>query len=134
MTVVDASAVVDLLVPQHPARRDFLAQELPEPTRPWLAPDVLVFEVFAVVRRHLLRSFLPEASASKALERLLRLPVELVPATRLLPAAWELRDRLAAADSLYAALALAASEALLTTDVRLARAAAEVGIETRTPA
>jgi predicted nucleic acid-binding protein len=56
-----------------------------------------------------------------------------MPTAALLGAAWSLRDKLSAADSLYAALALRAAEPLLTTDLRLARAAAAVGVEVRTP-
>lgn len=133
MTVVDASAVVDLLVPQDDRHRVLLVAELPEPASPWLAPDILIFEVFAVVRRHLLRRVLPERGATRAMQRLPRLPIDLVPATSLLPVAWSLRDRFSAADSLYAALALRSAEPLLTTDLRLARAARDVGVETRTP-
>lgn len=134
MTVVDASAVVDLLVPQDAGRRDFLLAQLPEPEAPWLAPDVLVFEVFAVIRRHVLRGVLAETAAGRALERLERLPIDLVPTASLIRAAWPLRDRLAAADSLYAALALRAREPLLTTDGRLARAGGARGLEIRAPA
>ena len=66
MTVVDASAVVDLLVPPDAGRRDFLVAQLPEPSAPWLAPDVLLFEVFAVIRRHVLRRVLSEPAAAIA--------------------------------------------------------------------
>jgi predicted nucleic acid-binding protein len=133
VTIVDASAIIDLLAPPDLARRDFLVLQLPDPAAPWLAPDILVFEVFAVVRRHVLRGAMPDTDGGRALQRLLRLPIELVPAASLLSAAWPLRDRFSAADSLYAALALRAAEPLLTTDVRLARAATSAGIEARTP-
>jgi predicted nucleic acid-binding protein len=133
VTVVDASAVVDLLVPPDVARRDFLIAQLPEPAAPWLAPDVLLFEVFAVIRRHVLRRVLAESAAATALRRLRRLPIELVPTTGVIGAAWLLRDRFAAADSLYAAVALGSSDRLLTTDLRLARAARDAGIEALVP-
>lgn len=133
MSVVDASAIVDLLTPPDLTRRDFLIAELPEPAAPWLAPDVLPFEVFAVVRRHLLRGALADAAAARALQRLARLPIELIPTLALLPVAWPLRERCGAADSLYAALALQAAEPLLTTDLRLARAATAAGAAVRTP-
>jgi predicted nucleic acid-binding protein len=133
VTVVDASAVVDLLVPPDVERRDFLVAQLPEPSAPWLAPDVLLFEVFAVIRRHVLRRALPETVAAAALHRLRRLPIELVPTSGLIGAAWLLRDRFAAADSLYAAVALGASDALLTTDLRFARAARDAAIEAIVP-
>jgi predicted nucleic acid-binding protein len=132
VTVVDASAIVDLLVPPDVTRRDLLIAELPEPAAPWLAPDVLMFEVFAVLRRYVLRGVLPDAAAARGLQRLLRLPIELFPTASLMPAAWSLRENFSAADALYAALALRATEPLLTTDVRLARAAIAAGVEVRT--
>jgi predicted nucleic acid-binding protein len=49
-------------------------------------------------------------------------------------AAWTLRNRFSAADSLYAALAIRASEPLLTSDMRLARAASDSGIDVHKPA
>lgn len=134
MTVVDASAIVDLLAPPDTARRDRLIAELPEPAVPWLAPDILVFEVFAVFRRHVLRSVLTNAAASRALQRLRGLPIDLLPTASLFRDAWSLRDSFAAADSLYAALAMRAGEPLLTTDLRLARAATAAGIEVRASA
>lgn len=134
MTVVDASAIVDLLAPPDTRRRDLLIAELPEPAVPWLAPDILMFEVFAVFRRHVLRGVLSNAAAGRGLQRLRRLPIELIPTASLLPAAWSLRDNFSAADSLYAALARRAAEPLLTTDLRLARAAIAAGVEVRTPA
>jgi predicted nucleic acid-binding protein len=134
VTVVDASAVVDLLVPPDVARRDFLVAQLPEPSTPWLAPDVLLFGVFAVMRRHVLRRVLAESLAATALQRLRRLPIELVPTTGLIGPAWLLRHRFAAADSLYAAVALGSGDTLLTSDRRFARAARDVGIEAVVPA
>ena len=133
MTVVDASAIVDLLAPPDATRRDRLIAELPEPAVPWLAPDILMFEVFAVLRRHVLHGVLSNAAAGRGLRRLRRLPLELMPTSSLIPAAWSLRDNFSAADSLYAALALRAAEPLLTTDSRLAHAATAAGVEVRTP-
>ena len=133
MTVIDASAVVDLLAPPDITRRDFVIAELPEPGEPWLAPDILPFEVFSVIRRHLLRGVLAVNLARTTLRRLRMLPIELVPTLGLLDAAWALRDRFSAGDSLYAALAIRAGEPLLTSDMRLARAASDTGIEVRKP-
>jgi predicted nucleic acid-binding protein len=131
MTVVDASAIVDLLVPPDRARREFVIAELPEPGAPWLAPDILAFEVLSVISRYSIRRVLVSNLAATALRRLRTLPIESVPTPSLLDAAWPLQDRFSAADALYAALALRAGEPLLTTDRRLARAAAHVGIEVR---
>jgi predicted nucleic acid-binding protein len=126
MTAIDASAIVDLLTPPDAARRDFAISELPEPGEPWLAPDILPFEVFSVVRRYVLRGVLAGNLAVTALRRLRALPIEFVPTPSLLDAAWVLRDRFSAGDSLYAALAIRAGEPLLTSDMRLARAATDV--------
>ncbi len=93
-----------------------------------------MFEVFAVLRRHALRRALSNVAAELALQRLRRLPIELIPTAGLISSAWSLRDNLSAADSLYAALAIGAAEALLTTDGRLARAASSAGIEVLAPA
>ncbi|HYM46096.1 MAG TPA: type II toxin-antitoxin system VapC family toxin [Solirubrobacteraceae bacterium] len=134
MTVVDASAIVDLLAPPDLARRDYLVTQLPEPSEPWLAPDILSFEVFSVIRRHALRGVLAGPLAAAALKRLRELPIEFVPTPTLLDSAWALRDRFSAGDSLYAVLAIRAGEPLLTTDMRLARAAVDTGIEVREPA
>jgi predicted nucleic acid-binding protein len=134
VTVVDASAIVDLLAPSNAKHRELLISELPEPAVPWLSPDILMFEVFAVFRRHVLRGMLSQATAARGLERLVRLPIELIPTASLLHAAWSLRDNFSAVDSLYAALALRAAEPLLTTDARLARAAAAGGLDVHTPA
>lgn len=133
MTVVDASAVVDLLIPPDTRRRDWMIDALPEPTDPWLAPDILTFEVFAVVRRHALRGALLPAAAWQRLQRLERLPIDMLPTWPLLSDAWALRDNLSAADSLYVALALRFGRPLLTSDLRLARAAEAAGIDVRVP-
>jgi len=131
--VIDASAVVDLLAPPDVRRRDFLLAQLPEPGEPWLAPDILAFEVFSVMRRHVLRGVLASNLAATALRRVRGLPIEFVSTLSLLDAAWALRERFSAGDSLYAALAIRAGEPLLTSDMRLARAASDTGIDVRKP-
>jgi predicted nucleic acid-binding protein len=131
MTVIDASAVVDLLAPPNRARQAALVREFPDPRTPWLAPDVLPFEVFAAFRRRSLKGLIAEPAARLALERLAQMPLELVPTMGLLPSAWVLRDGFGAADALYAALALRAGEPLLTTDTRLANAAGAAGVTVR---
>ena len=133
MTVVDASAVIDLLLPPNVTRRDFLISELPEPGLPWLAPDILPFEVFSVVRRQALRAVLSPALATQALRRLRALPLLYTPTASLLDVAWRLRATFSAADALYAALAISSREPLLTTDLRLARAAAAQAITVQAP-
>ncbi len=134
MTVVDASAVVDLLLPPADVeRRAFLLAEAPEPGEPWLAPDILPFEVFSVIRRQVLRDALPAKLATHALRRLRKLPITFIPTGSLLGPAWNLRTRFSAAGALYASLALRAQEPLLTTDKRLARAASAHSIAVLQP-
>jgi len=65
--------------------------------------------------------------------RLRALPLVYVPTATLLDAAWRLRDSFSAGDALYAALAISAGETLLTTDRRLARAAAVQAITVQAP-
>jgi predicted nucleic acid-binding protein len=129
MTVVDASAIIDLLVPTDPVRHDAIAQSLPQPAAPWLAPDILPFEVFSVVRRHVQRGKLPEELANRALRRLADLPIELIPTRSLIRPAWAQISRYSASTALYATLALRAKEPLLTTDPQLADEAREAGVE-----
>jgi len=129
MTVVDASVVLELLVPTDPARHDAIAQRLPQPATPWLAPDILAFEVFSVVCRHVRREKLSKEFASRALRRLTDLPIELVPTVSLIGPAWEWAPRYSTSIALYTALALRARESLLTADPRLADAARDAGAE-----
>ncbi len=129
MTVVDASAIIDLLVPTDPARHDAIAQSLPGPAAPWLAPDILPFEVFSVICRHLRRGKLPEDLADRALRRLVGLSIELVPTRSLIGPAWAQISRCSASIALYTTLALRANEPLLTTDAQLADPAREAGVE-----
>ncbi|MHB1538230.1 MAG: type II toxin-antitoxin system VapC family toxin [Acidimicrobiales bacterium] len=133
MSVVDASAIIDLLLPPSAACRDFLVGELPEPAQPWLAPDIILFEVLSAVRRHVLHGALPDSLAASTLHRLRTLPIELVPTAVLLDAAWTLRQNFSAADALYVALAARAREPLISSDRRLARAATTAAIEVRIP-
>jgi len=132
--VVDASAVIDVLVPPKSAVRDFLRLHLPSAALPWIAPEVLTFEVLAVARRRALRGEWPEATATAAVRDALELPLELVPMRPLAAGAWTRRHSVTAADALYLELAAATGEPFLTTDRRLARAAATVGIDAVCPA
>lgn len=133
MTIVDASVVIDLLAPRDEAHHQRLLQLLPADGDLWLAPDVLPFEVFAVMRRYVQRGELSGGDAERRLRRLPRLPIELLPTMSLLTTAWTLRENLGAADALYAAAAQEIDSPLMTTDARLARAAASAGIEAITP-
>ncbi len=122
MTVVDSSVLVDLL------RRDGVwrqARELFETPAPNAAPDIVVFEVMAALRRDVLRESLSDSRAAGALEDLGDLRIGLFPSMPLRGRAWELRHNLTAADALFTALAERLGEPLATKDRRLAAAARE---------
>lgn len=122
MTVLDSSAVLDFLLGQQGAREveSILARE-----REAAAPDLLVFEVLATLRRHVQRGVVREERAAAAVEDLGDLGVRLFPTLSLRQRAWELRENLTAADALFAALAELLAEPLATKDRGLAAAARE---------
>lgn len=132
--VVDASAVIDVLVPPELTVGAFLRRHLPSAAMPWMSPEVLTFEVLAVARRRALRGEWPESAATAAVREALEFPLELVPMRPLVAGAWNRRHSVTAADALYLELAAAAGEPFLTTDRRLARAAAAAGIDAISPA
>lgn len=128
MTVIDSSAVVDFLVGEEAAddTEALLARE-----RVLVAPDLLVFEVLAVLRRHALRGLITAERATAAVDDLGDLAIDLYPTLPLRERAWELRENLTAADALFVALAERLGEPLATKDRGLAAAArTHAGIET----
>lgn len=126
MSVIDSSAVVDVLIGEGVA---------PEATRIMgarsrvFAPDVLVFEVLAALRRLSLRGEIPADRAAGAVTDLGALPIRLVPSLGLRTRAWELRDAITAGDGLFVALAETLDQPLVTKDGALAR-----GMHGRSPA
>jgi predicted nucleic acid-binding protein len=132
MTVVDTSCVVDLLLGEPPA--DALAALLSESEDEPAAPDVLVFETLAVIRRLALRGEIVEHRAAGAVADLGDVRIALFPAMPLRDRAWDLRGAMTTADALFVALAEQLEEPLLTKDAALARAAAKHSeIEVRVP-
>jgi predicted nucleic acid-binding protein len=119
MTVLDTSAVIDALLGDGVAAdvHALLADA------PAAAPDLLVFEVLAVMRRSVLRGDLDAQRARAAIEDVGDLAVELFPSMSLRRRAWELRGNLTAADALFVALAEQLGEPLATKDAGLAEAA-----------
>lgn len=122
MTVIDSSAAVDLLLGAGVAAD---VEVLMESQGELAAPDLLVFEVLAVIRRQALRGQLADARATGAVQDLGDLAVELFPSLPLRGRAWELRSNLTAADALFVALAEQLGEPLATKDSALAKAAAK---------
>ncbi|MBA3327242.1 MAG: type II toxin-antitoxin system VapC family toxin [Solirubrobacterales bacterium] len=121
MTVIDSSGVVDLLLGGGAAEEvhrllrheDLLA-----------APDVLVFEVIAVLRRSALRGDIEERRARAAVDDLADTPIELFPSLSLRSRAWALRHNFTVADALFVALAEQVGEPIATKDAPLAAAVA----------
>ena len=128
MTVLDTSAAVDFLLASGVAG-DVEALLAREETA--AAPDLLVFEVLAVLRRDVRRGVLAPDRARGAIDDLGDLSVELFGTLPFRDRAWELRDNFTVADALFVALAERLREPLATKDRRLASAAREhAGIET----
>ncbi|MGH3666296.1 MAG: type II toxin-antitoxin system VapC family toxin [Egibacteraceae bacterium] len=116
MTVVDASAVIELLLGRPPGagvreplqRREQLA-----------APHLLDAEVGQVLRRYERRGELPERRARVALAHLAALPITRFPHAPFMDRAFDLRANATVYDALYVALAEALRAPLLTADAAL---------------
>ncbi|MGH2982341.1 MAG: type II toxin-antitoxin system VapC family toxin [Solirubrobacterales bacterium] len=120
MTVIDTGAAVDLLLRTGVAAE---VHEIVGHSAPVTAPDVLVFETIAVLRRLVLRGDVTQERGAAALEDLDDVQLELFSSMPLRHRAWEMRDNLTAADALFVALAEQLSEPLATKDRALAAAA-----------
>ncbi len=120
MTVLDTSGVVDYLLGGDAAEEvtDLIARE-----GEVVAPDLLVFEVLAVLRRFAQRGEISAERAAGALADLGDVSVELFPSLPLCQRAWSLRANFTAADALFLALADQLDEPLATKDRALASGA-----------
>lgn len=120
MTVIDTSGVVDFLLGVGVARQ---VEAMMTAEGELAAPDLIVFEVLAVLRRETLNRVLDGARASTAVSDLGDLQLTLFPTLPLRTRAWELRRNTTAADAIFVALAEHLGEPLATKDKPLARAA-----------
>lgn len=119
MTVLDTSAVVDYLMGVGVSDQvDSLIRVEGE----LAAPDVMVFEVVAAIRRQTLAGGLDNRRATAAIEDLADLPIEIFPSMPLRSRAFQLGRNLTVADGLFAALAEELGEPIATKDVPMARA------------
>jgi predicted nucleic acid-binding protein len=119
--VLDSSACLDLILDNEPGR--VLHPLLMDPDPPLLAPGILWVEVGRVMRAKVGDGAVSRRAAEEALADFLDLGVEETQVEPLLIRAWQLRDNLTIDDGVFVALAEAAAQPLLTTDLRLARAA-----------
>ncbi len=122
MTVLDTSAAVDFLLGTGVAKR---VETLMEDEGELAAPDLLTFEVLAILRRETLRGVIAERRAASAVDDLGDLPIELFPSLPLRERAWALRRNLTAADALFVTLAEQLREPLATKDGALVAEAAK---------
>lgn len=130
MSVIDASLLIDVLV-GLPAGR---------PWRAWVAstdalaaPDCAGVELGRYLRRHTLSGVLDASDAQRRFDTFRALGVEIYPTGSLLAEAFALRENFTFDDGLYIALARRLDEPLATTDTRLARAAADLGVAVDRP-
>jgi predicted nucleic acid-binding protein len=120
MIVLDASAVVDLLIGRDDETAGLRARLRDVSVAH--APHLIDVEVTSALRRHILGGRLRAASARRALRRFGVLPLTRWEHTPLLGRALTLRDQLTAADAMYVALAEGLGATLLTRDARMAKA------------
>jgi predicted nucleic acid-binding protein len=126
VTVLDTSVAIDYLLSTGVGDQ----VEALVAAEPAAAPDLLVFESLAVLRRAVGRRELTRARAGAAVDDLGDMALDLFPTLPLRLRAWELRRNMTAADALFVALAEALGEPLATKDRSLARAAARhAGVE-----
>lgn len=119
--VLDSSACLDLLLDSEPGR--VLRGALLDPAPLLLAPGLLWVEVGRVLRAKVAGGALSRERAEGALADLLDLGVTESDSEPLLIRAWQLRENVTVDDGVFVALAEAAAQPLLTTDLRLAEAA-----------
>lgn len=120
--MIDSSGVVDYLVGGETdgAVADLIASE-----QELAAPDLVVFEVLAALRRMAFAGVVAHDRATDAVADLADVPISLFACKPLRQRAWELRHNFTVADALFVALAERLSEPLATVDRRLAGTIAE---------
>jgi predicted nucleic acid-binding protein len=120
MIVVDASAVVDLLLRTPPGRK--VEERILDIEETVHVPHLLDVEVAQALRRYALNGELTDSRAREALTDLADLPLIRYPHTEFLARVWDMHKSVTAYDGVYAALAEALEAPLVTTDGKLARA------------
>ena len=126
--VVDASAVVDFLIKADGVPR---LRERLRPFQVLHAPHLIDLEVLHFVRGRHLHGEIDAVRVSEVIADHLALPIKRYAHHMLLQRAWELHANITAYDAIYVALAEFLHATLITSDLRLAKAAARfVDVET----
>jgi predicted nucleic acid-binding protein len=119
--VLDTSACLDIVLDAAPGR--VLRGMLLDPEPALLAPGLLWIEVGRVLPAKVIDDALTRPGAEAALADFLDLGVQEIHTEPLLVRAWQIRENVTIDDGVFVALAEAAAQPLLTTDLRLAGAA-----------
>jgi predicted nucleic acid-binding protein len=119
MIVVDASALVEVLLRTHAAPP--ITERIFEEPGDIAAPHLIDVEVAHVIRGYVLRGQVAPDRGREALEDLADFSLERSPHTFSLPRVWDLRDNLSAYDASYVVLAEVLRAPLVTCDQRLCR-------------
>jgi predicted nucleic acid-binding protein len=114
--VVDASALIRLLLPKQPDPDLYRRLMLSD----MVAPDFVDLEVLNTLRRELRRGALTTDRAEQLAARQINSPVTRVPHRSLLSRVWELRGSVTPYDAAYLSLAEQLQVPFVTTDARLA--------------
>ena len=118
MKVIDASAMVDVLIGNPSATQ--LASALDDDL---FAPDLLVSEVMQTMRRLSSTGWLTPAAADSCVRAFIGSQVEFLHTWPYSEKIWAWRHNFTPYDAAYVALAADLKATLVTTDLRLARAA-----------
>lgn len=118
MTVLDTSGVIDFLIGGEAFEdvADLLGLEATA------VPELLTFEVVAVLRRQVVHHGIDAERAKSAVDDLADLPLEIYPTLPLRFRAWELRHNFTAADGFFVSLAEQLDAPFATKDRPLASA------------
>lgn len=119
MIVLDASAVVELLLATTTGRR--IASRIADPAIALHVPHLVDVEVTQALRRCEASGEIDAADAALAITALRELPLERHGHDALLDRVWALRRNFTAYDAVYVTLAEALGAVLLTCDRKLAR-------------
>ena len=120
MIVLDASAVVELLLDTPAGRR--VAILISDPNMGLHVPHLLDVEVLSVLRRFVRENVIEVGDADAAIEDLLALDLQRHSHEGLLERSWVLRKNVTAYDAVYIALTEALGATLVTCDGKLAKA------------